>query len=1262
MADVVGLLTSILQLVDTVATVVIYVKDFKNASEEQQRLLSEVQSLRPLLQTFQTQMQGRNCSQQLKKPLIQFEDTMQQLVNILGLKGTKLSTRLRWTLWNKKEAAEDLGKIERFKSLLNTWLTLEFWNEQRKVNDSVDREGKIEWLSPLNFFPRQADIFGAREQGTGNWLLEDERFEHWKSTPGQVMWCRGMPGAGKTVLASLVVNHLQAEIQKANLEDEIGVACMYLNHKETQIQSPSNLLASLWRQLILGKSIPHSVHELFKHHRERGTRPFLADVQDVLRSAVAEYSKVYLIVDALDEYPEDLRDILLDNLGKMGPNVNLMLTSRPHITIDASFPIAHVFEIRATHDDIRLYVQSRILKSSRLTKHVKARPELRDEIENMIVDSVDGMFLLAKLHVDSLATKLTAKAVREALRSLPKDLEHTYDEAMERINSQNQEDRNIARLILIWITNARRPLYVSELQEALAVEPGAKTLDDDNMLDVDIILAVCGGLVTVNETDPVVRLIHYTAQDYLDGIQAREFPDAQTDITSSCLTYLSFTTFASLPQSVDDKHRLCERYALLAYAAEYCLVHAGGQPERVLKDSLLKFLQDSFSRFSQFRWGIQPPWNYGRWPTPVSSLWVAAFFNLQEMARHLLAHGAAVDSEEDMDKALYVASDLGHLEIVEMLILNGADANAPRRGELRDTALYAASFKGHEAVARLLIKSGADVNAEGGRLGAALDAAAWAGHETVIELLLQKGADVRPHKGQHYGNALQTASFKGHTAVVRLLIDSGIDVNAEGGRLGTALQAASSEGREAVVRLLLENGAENQEGCLESALQAAAKMGHEPVARLLIASGADVNARSDPQDSALYAASFNGHERVARFLLDNGADVNAEGGQFGNALQAACAKGNEAMVRMLIEKGADVNMKSGRLEGLIAARPRGGHRARYFSLPASDLCGTALQVAAASGREAVVRLLIESGADVNAEGNVGPALQAASAMGHYSAAKLLIEHGADVNPTMPWYSCQSPLYAASLNGQERVVQLLLESGADINATGGKFGGALQAASSQGNESMVRLLIEKGANVNGKVRTTPLYTAVKYGHVAIVRLLIEKGAKVNAGRGIALNEALLEGHEDVVRLFLENGADINAPGGGYGGALQGASSKGNVGLVRLLLENGADINAQGGGEEETALQAASCSGSVEVARLLLEKGANVNAQGGRFGTALQAASYHGKVEVATLLLEHGADVNARGGELETALQAAFFNEHEKVVRLLIEHGADASVLQ
>ncbi|KAJ7453550.1 hypothetical protein B0H11DRAFT_272721 [Mycena galericulata] len=239
MADIVGLVASVLQLVDTVAKAHDYIQDFRNAPEEQQRLLLEVQNLDPLMRELDRTINDGEATgisrgmQEFEGSSIQLKTVMERLAKKLNPAGIrKVSNRLTWSLWGKEDVQEGLMTIERSKSLLNAWLGMDILNsaqgikfalkeaaEMQRVNHddlfqsvqhvaenqdmshyTAKRDEIIEWCSPLNFFVRQADIFGTRQEGTGEWLLEDEKFTSWKSGTGKTLWCRGMPGAGKTVL------------------------------------------------------------------------------------------------------------------------------------------------------------------------------------------------------------------------------------------------------------------------------------------------------------------------------------------------------------------------------------------------------------------------------------------------------------------------------------------------------------------------------------------------------------------------------------------------------------------------------------------------------------------------------------------------------------------------------------------------------------------------------------------------------------------------------------------------------------------------------------------------------------------------------------------------------------------------------------------------------------------------------------------------------------------------------------------------------
>jgi hypothetical protein len=135
------------------------------------------------------------------------------------------------------------------------------------------------------------------------------------------------------------------------------------------------------------------LQQLYEKHREPRTRPSLPDFHQILSSIVAEYSKVFLIVDALDEYPEDNRKILLNNLSNLGPNINLMLTSRPHIDLSTAFNDSdtQTLKIRAKADDMWRYVTAQINKSEQLSKHLEADPGLREQVGFLCVARSDGL-------------------------------------------------------------------------------------------------------------------------------------------------------------------------------------------------------------------------------------------------------------------------------------------------------------------------------------------------------------------------------------------------------------------------------------------------------------------------------------------------------------------------------------------------------------------------------------------------------------------------------------------------------------------------------------------------------------------------------------------------------------------------------------------------------------------------------------------------------------------------------------------------------
>jgi len=182
-----------------------------------------------------------------------------------------------------------------------------------------------------------------------------------------------------------VVHHLQTIFK----DDNVAVACIYCNYKEQIEQEVPNLVASLLKQIVQDQcETSDNVKSLYQLHNDQSTRPTLDEFTATLESEiqVRAYSKVFIVVDALDECPEDNRVNLLDELRSLPKAVNLMVTSRYLSSIAREFQGAIRLDIRANDQDVRRYVKGRIVRAPR--QHLKV---LQESIVNKIVENVRGM-------------------------------------------------------------------------------------------------------------------------------------------------------------------------------------------------------------------------------------------------------------------------------------------------------------------------------------------------------------------------------------------------------------------------------------------------------------------------------------------------------------------------------------------------------------------------------------------------------------------------------------------------------------------------------------------------------------------------------------------------------------------------------------------------------------------------------------------------------------------------------------------------------
>jgi Cdc6-like AAA superfamily ATPase len=257
--------------------------------------------------------------------------------------------------------------------------------ERRQENQVI-----VDWLTPIDYATQQSDFIARQQEGTGQWLLESDEFQEWLAKGKQTLFCPGIPGAGKTMITSIVIDHLCTRFQN---DASIGIAYLYCNFRRQQEQNPADLLISLLKQLVQERRlVPENVKSLYKRHKDKRTRPSFDEISKTLYSIITDYSKTFIIIDALDEcrVSDGGRKKLLSEIFSLQAKTraSFLATSRFIPEITNMFNGSIILEIRASDKDVQRYVEGYI---SRLPLFVQRSLSLQDEIKTGIIKVVNGM-------------------------------------------------------------------------------------------------------------------------------------------------------------------------------------------------------------------------------------------------------------------------------------------------------------------------------------------------------------------------------------------------------------------------------------------------------------------------------------------------------------------------------------------------------------------------------------------------------------------------------------------------------------------------------------------------------------------------------------------------------------------------------------------------------------------------------------------------------------------------------------------------------
>lgn len=300
----------------------------------------------------------------------------------------------------------------------------------------------------------------------------------------------------------------------------------------------------------------------------------------------------------------------------------------------------------------------------------------------------------------------------------------------------------------------------------------------------------------------------------------------------------------------------------------------------------------------------------------------------------------------------------------------------------------------------------------------------------------------------------------------------------------------------------------------EIGLVKAAAAGNISAVRGYLEKGLPIDIRDSDDKTALIAASQYGHTAIVKLLLDKGAAVDAKASRGSTAFYYAAQNHHIDSLKLLHARGADVNHIN----------------LNQFS---------PLSVAITHRDEEVVRLLLDYGADPDAQPAGQPLLIDALSRDSAGVFPILVEKGADVNVSRDGYG-ETPLMIAVALQQMPAVKLLLSRGANIRAKDADNKNVLHwllcnTFSEKENMPLLELLLKKGAEVNEQARSlvgfkdgsTPIICAVRRDFQKSVDALLAKRPELNHKDQLghtALYYAVEERNASMVKVLLHHGAD------------------------------------------------------------------------------------------------------------------------------------------
>ena len=345
----------------------------------------------------------------------------------------------------------------------------------------------------------------------------------------------------------------------------------------------------------------------------------------------------------------------------------------------------------------------------------------------------------------------------EALQTLPSNLHEAFEATFERIRAQHPKRSNIGVSTLLWITQAKRPLYIKELRELFAIRPGSSNLDRTFRPEEPTILESCMGLVSIDSATRTIQLVHAAVFDYLDDHRDQLISGQAASLSLLCLNYLCSSAFAEGPlRDGDDIVQRGRDNKLLCYASMFWNKHLEDDDSTEIAKTLAQFLgspmlYQSMIQFHQFYIGFRESYWCFEETRSRTAVHLACQFGLVDVLSKYIDQGADINAETAIchTRPIHNAASSENTAVLRTLLAAGPEVGP---SNWYGTALHCAAERGRARHITILLSHGLHVDIRDPNFGrTALHCAVQQEHWEVVHTLLLCGAD--PNVKSLYGKA-----------------------------------------------------------------------------------------------------------------------------------------------------------------------------------------------------------------------------------------------------------------------------------------------------------------------------------------------------------------------------------------------------------------------------------------------------------------------------------------------------------------------------